>query len=121
MSAAVYTVTVWECGVSSTNEPLAEFCLTKLCVEALNSVNSTVSVYRSQDFHSVPPTPLTLNLWTKGLKGDFRTTTNGRADGLIAEDRLVSGHPPKELPSTRLLDSVILRIPPNPLHCAIDT
>ncbi|KAG8284484.1 hypothetical protein J6590_101991 [Homalodisca vitripennis] len=37
--------------------------------------------------------PLTLHLGSNGLKDDFRTTTNGRADGLLARTRSLSGHP----------------------------
>ncbi|KAG8286262.1 hypothetical protein J6590_063936 [Homalodisca vitripennis] len=47
---------------------------------------------------------LTLNLGTKGLKGDFRTTTNGRADGLLARTGSLSGHPSKQQPRSTLLD-----------------
>ncbi|KAG8292105.1 hypothetical protein J6590_046925 [Homalodisca vitripennis] len=32
------------------------------------------------------------------LEGDFRTTTNGRAGGLLAKTGLLSGHPSKQQP-----------------------
>ncbi|KAG8271038.1 hypothetical protein J6590_071416 [Homalodisca vitripennis] len=38
---------------------------------------------------------LTLNL-NKRLEGDFRTTTNGRAGGLLARKESLTGHPSKQ-------------------------
>ncbi|KAG8289271.1 hypothetical protein J6590_107951, partial [Homalodisca vitripennis] len=35
---------------------------------------------------------------------DFRTTTNGRAGGLLARKGLLSGHPSKQQPRLTLLD-----------------
>ncbi|KAG8252714.1 hypothetical protein J6590_051163 [Homalodisca vitripennis] len=43
------------------------------------------------------------------LKGDFRTTTNCRAGGLLARPGSLSGHPSKQQPRSTLLDPVILR------------
>ncbi|KAG8331418.1 hypothetical protein J6590_042185 [Homalodisca vitripennis] len=40
--------------------------------------------------------------------GDFRTTTNGRANGLLARTGSLSGHPSKQQPRSALLDPVIL-------------
>ncbi|KAG8257892.1 hypothetical protein J6590_040802 [Homalodisca vitripennis] len=42
------------------------------------------------------------------LKGDFRITTNGRTDGLLARIGSVTGHPSKQQPCSTLLDSVVL-------------
>ncbi|KAG8267932.1 hypothetical protein J6590_039316 [Homalodisca vitripennis] len=46
------------------------------------------------------------NLWgpTQRLKGDFPTTTNGRAGGLLARTGSLSGHPYKQQPHSTLLD-----------------
>ncbi|KAG8327726.1 hypothetical protein J6590_012774 [Homalodisca vitripennis] len=41
------------------------------------------------------------------LKGNFRTTTNGRAGGLLARTGSPSGHPSKQHPRSTLLDLVI--------------
>ncbi|KAG8320372.1 hypothetical protein J6590_070658 [Homalodisca vitripennis] len=38
------------------------------------------------------------------LKGDFRTTTNDRAGGLLARTGSLSGHPSKQQPRSTLLD-----------------
>ncbi|KAG8268695.1 hypothetical protein J6590_021515 [Homalodisca vitripennis] len=43
------------------------------------------------------------------LKGDFRTTVNGRAGGLFARAGSLSGHPSKQQPRLTLLDLVTLR------------
>ncbi|KAG8259097.1 hypothetical protein J6590_017271 [Homalodisca vitripennis] len=43
------------------------------------------------------------------FKGDFRTTTNGRAGELLARKGSLSGHPSKQQPRPTLLDLVILR------------
>ncbi|KAG8318964.1 hypothetical protein J6590_101730, partial [Homalodisca vitripennis] len=47
--------------------------------------------------------PLTLNLGSNGLKDDFRTTTNGRADGLLARTGSLSGHPTQQQPQSTYL------------------
>ncbi|KAG8299514.1 hypothetical protein J6590_099137 [Homalodisca vitripennis] len=38
------------------------------------------------------------------LKGDFRTTTNGQASGLLARTGSFSDHPSKQQPRSMLLD-----------------
>ncbi|KAG8244819.1 hypothetical protein J6590_015363 [Homalodisca vitripennis] len=43
------------------------------------------------------------------LKGDFRTTTNGRAGGPLARTGSLSGHLSRQRPRSTLLDLVILR------------
>ncbi|KAG8336423.1 hypothetical protein J6590_045389 [Homalodisca vitripennis] len=43
------------------------------------------------------------------LKGDFRTTTNGRADEVLPRTGSLSGHPSKQQPRSTLLDSVTSR------------
>ncbi|KAG8286728.1 hypothetical protein J6590_053685 [Homalodisca vitripennis] len=43
------------------------------------------------------------------LKGDFRTTTNDWAGGLLARTGSLSGYPSKQQPRSTLLDPVILR------------
>ncbi|KAG8320212.1 hypothetical protein J6590_074013 [Homalodisca vitripennis] len=53
------------------------------------------------------------------LKGDFRTTINGRAGGMLARTGSLSGHPSKQQLRSTLLDPVILRKPLYPLHYAI--
>ncbi|KAG8329438.1 hypothetical protein J6590_085976 [Homalodisca vitripennis] len=42
------------------------------------------------------------------LEDDFRTTTNGRAGGLLARTGPLSGHPSKQQPRSTVLDLVIL-------------
>ncbi|KAG8260128.1 hypothetical protein J6590_103806 [Homalodisca vitripennis] len=41
--------------------------------------------------------------------GDFRTTTKGRAGGLLARTGSLSGHPSKQQPRSTLLDPIFLR------------
>ncbi|KAG8308910.1 hypothetical protein J6590_098384, partial [Homalodisca vitripennis] len=41
------------------------------------------------------------------FKGDFPTTTNGRAGGLLARTGSLSGHPSKQQPRSTLLDPVL--------------
>ncbi|KAG8275023.1 hypothetical protein J6590_095082 [Homalodisca vitripennis] len=43
------------------------------------------------------------------LKGNFQTTANGRAGGLLARTGSLSGHSYKKQPCSTLLDSVISR------------